>query len=121
VVDDYRDYTDFALFHDSANHQTAYSTQCTTGDDDLFHTTTDYDRPDTTSGQFRAYSLHQDDFCLYNKGTHDYLDFDSQIAFSIDGVDAAPIPLAEARLRPDADGWIASYDAEVRSLKERNT
>jgi hypothetical protein len=73
AVDDYRDYTDFALFHDSTNHQTAYSTQCTTGDDDMFHTTTDYDRPDTTSGQFRAYSLHQDDFCLYNKGTDDYL------------------------------------------------
>ena len=64
---------------------------------------------------------HQDDFCLYNKGTDDYLDFDSQIAFSIDGVDAAPITLAESRLRPDADEWIASYDAEVRSLKERNT
>jgi hypothetical protein len=114
-------YDDFQLFHYSGDHRTAYSTRTKSSDDDLFHNTTEYNHNDATSGQFRAYSLEPDEFCLHNKKSDDFIDFDSLLVFSVAGVESAPITLAEARLRDDAKYWIASYEDEVRSLKERET
>lgn len=70
---------------------------------------------------FRSYQLAPEDYCLYNTKLNECIDFDSRIVFSVNNIEEPPTSLAEARLRPDADEWIASYKAEINSLQERNT
>lgn len=70
---------------------------------------------------FRSHQLAPDDYCLHNPKLDEYIDFDSRIVFSVNNIEEPPASLAEARLRPDAQEWIESYNAEINSLQERNT